>query len=196
MSDSPETNPCHQESKTPRLVLQINSVSAVERLLAGDPKMEIEIRDNIIRKLIENSFKNLAEKWAIAHADVFNKAVADSFSTLYPKIYNRKTGEHEMQLTEKQRKGLKEALDKEVARQIQEEVYPPSRIHEKLDLRFASLEKTAETWARQMQEKIEQVWKEFDKRIDALVQSKIEAAFDKQVNAAVERRLKEIKEAL
>lgn len=45
---------------TSKLVLQINSLDALERLIGGDADVEVEIRNNIVAKFAEKHLKQLA----------------------------------------------------------------------------------------------------------------------------------------
>jgi len=45
---------------TSKLVLQINSLDALERLIGGDAEVEVEIRNNIAAKFAEKHLKQLA----------------------------------------------------------------------------------------------------------------------------------------
>lgn len=53
---------------TSRLVLQINSLDALERLIGGDTEVEVELRNNIAAKFCEKHLKQLANTNEVSHA--------------------------------------------------------------------------------------------------------------------------------
>lgn len=53
---------------TSKLVLQINSLDALERLIGGDADVEVELRNNIAAKFAEKHLKQLANSPAVMGA--------------------------------------------------------------------------------------------------------------------------------
>jgi len=99
--------------------IQLNSLSALERLIGGDTELEVEIRNSVVQEFAKKHLKCIADNEIASVEGNIRRSIREQIDSLYGKEKYGRFGYY-YELSEDQNKAIRERVDECVNEAIKE----------------------------------------------------------------------------